>query len=305
MKDVIYVVPHTHYDAVWVFTKEDYFYINIDFILKRVVEILEEYDEYKFLIEQTFLLEEIENRYPELFEKIRKFVREGRIEIADGEYLMADTMLPQEETLVREILVGKRYVREKFGKDVEVMWQADSFGLNAQLPQIYRKSGYKYVAFRRGCPEIKPSEFIWEGLDGTRIIAHVFPLGYRAGLYIDKWENSYQFLKECAFTNHILMPSGSGSTPPQEEIVEAVKRWNRTHEGSEMKIATPSEFFKEIEKVANKLPVRKGEMYSGRFSPVFPDTASSRIWIKLSLRRLECDLLTLERFDTIYGLLTG
>ncbi len=304
MKDIIYVVPHTHYDAVWVFTKEDYFYINIDFILKKVIEILDRREEYKFLIEQTFLLEEIENRYPELFEKIRRYVREGRIEIADGEYLMADTMLPQEETLVREILVGKRYIREKFGRDVEVMWQADSFGLNAQLPQIYRKSGYRFIAFRRGCPEIKPSEFLWEGLDGTRIIAHVFPLGYRAGLYIDKWEDSYRFLKECAFTNHILMPSGSGSTPPQEEIIDAVRTWNRTHESSEMKIATPLEFFKEIEKVADKLPVRKGEMYCGRFSPVFPDTASSRIWIKLNLRRLECDLLTLERFDTINYLLT-
>jgi len=303
-RDVIYVVPHTHYDAVWVFTKEDYFYINIDFILKKVVEILEEYDDYKFLIEQAFLLEEIEKRYPELFEKIRRFADEDRIEIADGEYLMADTMLPQEETLVREILVGKRYVRQKFGKDVEVMWQADSFGLNAQLPQIYRKSGYKYVAFRRGCPEIKPSEFIWEGLDGTRIIAHVFPLGYRAGLYIDKWEESYKFLKDCAFSNHILMPSGSGSTPPQEEIIDAVKRWNKTHENSIMKIATPVEFFKEIEKFADKLPVRKGEMYCGRYSPVFPDTASSRIWIKLNLRKLECDLLTLERFDTIYSLLS-
>ncbi len=304
-KDFIYIVPHTHYDAVWVFSKEDYFYINIDFILKKVVEILENYDEYKFLIEQAFLLEEIESRYPELFEKIRRFVRERRIEIADGEYLMADTMLPQEETLVREILVGKRFIKRKFGVDVVVMWQADSFGLNAQLPQIYRKSGYKYVAFRRGCPEIRPSEFLWEGLDGTRIIAHVFPLGYRAGLYIDRWEESYQFLKECAFSNHILMPSGSGSTPPQEEIVDAVKMWNRTHENSVMKIALPSEFFKEVEKFADELPVRRGEMYCGRFSPVFPDTASSRIWIKLSLRKLESDLLTLERFDTICYLLNG
>ncbi len=304
-RDIVYVVPHTHYDAVWVFTKEDYFYINIDFILKKVVEILENYDEYKFLIEQAFLLEEIESRYPELFEKIRRFVREGRIEIADGEYLMADTMLPQEETLIREIFVGKRFIKQKLGADVVVMWQADSFGLNAQLPQIYRKSGYKYVAFRRGCPEIRPSEFLWEGLDGTRIIAHVFPLGYRAGLYIDRWEESYQFLKECAFSNHILMPSGSGSTPPQEEIVDAVKRWNRTHENSVMKIALPSEFFKEVEKFADELPVRKGEMYCGRFSPVFPDTASSRIWIKLSLRKLESDLLTLERFDTICYLLNG
>ncbi len=304
-KDVIYVVPHTHYDAVWVFTKEDYFYINIDFILKKVIEIMERKPEYKFLIEQVFLLEEIENRYPELFEKIGEYIRQGRIEVADGEYLMPDTMLPQEETLVREILFGKRYLREKFGFEAVVMWQADGFGLNAQLPQIYRKSGYRYVAFRRGYSERNPSEFLWEGLDGTRIIAHSFPLGYRAGLYISRFEESYRTLKECAFGNHILMPSGSGSTPPQEEVVEAVERWNRTHETSEMKIATPVEFFREVEKYADKLPVRKGEMYCGKYSPVFPDTASSRIWIKLSQRELESKLLTLERLDAICYSLTG
>ena len=304
-KDIIYIVPHTHYDAVWVFTKEDYFYINIDFILKKVIEIMEKRKEYKFLIEQTFLLEEIENRYPELFEKISEYIKIGRIEIADGEYLMPDTMLPQEEVLVREILVGKRYLREKFGFDAVVMWQADGFGLNAQLPQIYTKSGYKYVAFRRGYSERSPSEFLWEGLDGTRIIAHSFPLGYRAGLYVNRFEESYRILKECAFGNHILMPSGSGSTPPQEEVIEAVERWNRTHDSSEMRISTPVEFFREVEKYADKLPVRRGEMYCGKYSPVFPDTASSRIWIKINQRELESDLLTLERFDAICHLVCG
>ena len=304
-KKVVYVVPHTHYDAVWVFTKEDYFYINIDFILKKVIDIMERRDEYKFLIEQVFLLEEIENRYPELFEKIKKYVKEGRIEIADGEYLMPDTMLPQEETLIREILVGKKYLREKFGFEATVMWQADGFGLNAQLPQIYRKSGYKYLAFRRGYYERVPSEFLWEGLDGTKIIAHSFPLGYRAGLYISRFEESYRVLKECAFGNHILMPSGSGSTPPQEEVIDAVKKWNETHEDSEMKIATPVEFFKEVEKYADKLPVRRGEMYCGKYSPVFPDTSSSRIWIKLNQRDLECKLLTLERFDALTHIICG
>ncbi len=303
-KDIIYLVPHTHYDAIWVFTKEDYFYINIDLILKKVVELLEKTPDYKFLIEQTYLLEEVERRYPELFKKITEFIKAGRIEIADGEYLMADTMLPQEETLIREILFGKRWIRKKFGVGVEVMWQADSFGLNAQLPQIYRKCGYKYVAFRRGCPEIKPSEFIWEGLDGTRIIAHFFPLGYRAGLNLNKLEESYTKLKRVAFSNHILMPSGSGVTMPQEETPKVVEEWNKTHR-SIMKIATPSEFFKAIEKFADKLPVRKGEMYSGKYSEVFPDTASSRIWVKKNLRKFENWLLSFERFATINWLLGG
>jgi alpha-mannosidase len=63
---IIYLVPHTHYDAIWVFNKEDYYYINIEFILKQAVQLMKTTD-YKFLIEQTFLLEYIENEYPELF----------------------------------------------------------------------------------------------------------------------------------------------------------------------------------------------------------------------------------------------
>ena len=83
----------------------------------------------------------MEKRYPKVFRKIATSIQRGKIEIAHEEYLMADTMLPEGETLIREILLGKRYVKEKFGVDVPVMWQADSFGLNGQLPQLYKKSG--------------------------------------------------------------------------------------------------------------------------------------------------------------------
>ncbi len=302
-EDMIYLVPHTHYDAVWILTKEDYFYININLIFKKVVEMIEKTEDYKFIIEQAYLLQELEKRYPELFKKLGDYIGE-RVEIADGEYLMADTMLPQGETLIREIMVGKKFVRKKFGIDVKVMWQADSFGLNAQLPQIYRKSGYKYLAFRRGCPEKKPSEFMWEGLNGTRILAHFMPLGYRAGLDLTKLKDSYRELKEVAATNHILMPSGSGVTMPQERTIKAVEDWNKKHK-SKMKIATPSEFFGAIEKHSKNLPTRRGEMFSGKFSEVFPNVASTRIWLKKSLRKYENKLLSFEKFATIASLMNS
>jgi len=302
--DTVYLVPHTHYDAIWVFTKEDYFYINIDLILNKVIELLDTTDDYKFVIEQTFLLEEVERRFPHLFEKIQKYVKEGRIEIASGEYLMADTMLPQEETLIREILCGKSYVKEKFGVDVPVMWQADSFGLNAQLPQIYKKCGYDYLAFRRGCPQNRPTEFLWEGLDGTKILSHWMPFGYRAGLDLEKLDESYKKLKRLAATDQILMPSGSGVTMPQLETSEAVTRYNKKHQ-TKIIISTPSAFFRALEKKAKDMVVRKGEMYCGRFSEVFPDCASSRIWLKQSLRRYENKLLRYEKMASLLSLLDG
>ena len=125
---VIYLVPHTHYDAIWVFNKEDYYYINIEFILKQAVQLMKTTD-YKFLIEQTFLLEYIENEYPDLFADITTLARKNKIEVAGGQYLLSDVMLPNGEVLIKEIVEGKKYVKEKLHQDVRVAWGAMNLDL--------------------------------------------------------------------------------------------------------------------------------------------------------------------------------
>jgi len=329
---VIYLVPHTHYDAIWVFNKEDYFHINIEFILKKAVELMKANSEYKFTIEQTYLLEQVEANYPSLFADITRLIKEKRMEIAGGMYLMSDVMLPHGETLIREILKGKKYVKEKFDQDVIVGWGADEFGFNSQWPQILLGCGYSFFAFRRGADQSKPSEFWWEGLDGSRILSHWMPLGYRAGLDLTQLQKSYRELESLAATHHIFMPSGSGVTLPQPETVEAVRKWNSDTEINDIShhinltntsstssgtdattifhnntkkprilISTPSEFFSNLGKNQNELnfKTRKGEMYSGRFSEVFPDCTSSRMWIKQGVKEYESLLLTLERWHAL------
>jgi alpha-mannosidase len=305
---VIYLVPHTHYDAIWVFNKDDYFYINIEFIMKQAVDLMKTTD-YKFLIEQTFLLEHIENSYPKLFEDIQGLAKENKIEIAGGQYLLSDVMLPNGEVLIKEIAVGKRYVKDKLFQNVSVAWGSDEFGFNAQWPQILLGCGYKYFAFRRGLDKPKPSEFLWEGLDGSRIICHWMPLGYRAGLDLTKLDEAYNELKKYAATSQILMPSGSGVTLPQPETSAVVKQWNNNNSGrnrhgskAKMIVATPVQFFKALGREKVDFQIRKGEMYSGRLSEVFPDCTSSRMWIKQRTKEFETYLLTLERLDAICNL---
>ena len=298
----IYLVPHSHYDVAWAFTKEDYLEINEN-ILQQAVELMKKYEEYKFSWEQIFPLKVLEEGNPKLWSDIKEMIQKGKLEIIDGQYLMPDTMLPAGEVLVREIFFGKRYCKEKFGIDVPVAWCADSFGMNAQLPQIYKKSGYKWLAFRRGAKEMQ-SEFLWRGLDGTTILAHWMPLGYRAGFYLDKLEKSYIELNKYATTFHILMPSGSGSVPPQEEVVEVVKKWNENHRGgSQMKIATPSEFFQAVESEKGKFKLHGGELYDEDLIEVFPQVCSSRMWVVLGARKCEGLLDTAERFATLAWML--
>ena len=298
----IYLVPHTHYDVAWAFSKEEYLKIN-EAILEEALRLMES-PEFKFCIEQTFLLKEIEKRNPTLSKRIEKMVKAGKLEIIDGQYLMPDAMLPTGEVLVRDILVGKRYCEQKFGIEVPVAWAADSFGMNAQLPQIYKKAGYKWLAFRRGArAEIMESEFLWKGLDGTTILTHWFPLGYRAGLDINKWEQSFVELNKFASTPYILMPCGSGSMPPQPEIIQAVKNWNQTQPSIEMKIAAPKEFFQALESSRKRFEVIEGELYDDELVDVFPQVCSSRTWIVQGSRECEGLLITAEEFATIAWLL--
>ena len=298
----IYLTPHTHYDAAWAFTKEEYFEIN-ERIVEEALELMET-TEFKFSMEQTFLLKHIEEEHPSLFRRLKKMAKAGKLEIVDGQYLMADTMLPSGEVLIRNICIGKRYCKEKFGVEVPVAWAADSFGMNAQLPQIYKKTGYKWLAFRRGArADIRQSEFLWKGLDGTTILSHWFPRGYRAGLDIDKWEQTFIELNKFACGPNVLMPSGSGSMPPQPEIVPAVKHWNQTHPDVAMKLATPSEFFPIVERYGRKPEVIEGELYDDELVNVFPQVCSSRIWIIQGSRECEGLISTAEEFATIAWLL--
>jgi len=298
----VYLTPHTHYDVVWAFTKEEYLQINQK-IVEEATDLMETSD-FKFCLEQTFLLQEIEKRNPSLFRRLKRLIKTGKLEIVDGEYLMADTMLPCGEVLVRNIALGKRYCQEKFGIEVPVAWVADSFGMNAQLPQIYKKMGYKWLAFRRGArTDITESEFMWKGLDGTTIVSHWFPRGYRAGLDISDWGETFIDLNKFAICSVILMPFGSGSMPIQPEVIHAVRDWNQTHLNVEMKIATPKEFFEALEMCGKTFKVIEGELYDDELVNVFPQVCSSRTWIVQGARDCECLLLTTEEFATIAWLL--
>ena len=104
---------------------------------------------------------------------------EGRLAIVGGLDVMPDANMPGGESFVRQVLYGKGYFRKALGVDVTIGWQLDSFGHHAQLPQLMTLAGYRSFWSQRGVPHANvPSEFFWEGLDGTRIPFYWLPSNY-------------------------------------------------------------------------------------------------------------------------------
>ncbi|HCL04100.1 MAG TPA: alpha-mannosidase, partial [Lachnoclostridium phytofermentans] len=168
-------IGHTHIDVAWLWTLE----VTKDKVARSfstVIELMEKYPEYKFMASQPQLLDYVKKNVPELFENIKEKIREGRFEVEGGMWLEADCNLTSGESLVRQFLHGKKFMKDEFDKDNIVLWLPDVFGYSAALPQIMKKSGIKYfVTSKISWSEFNQmpfDTFLWQGIDGSEILSH-------------------------------------------------------------------------------------------------------------------------------------
>lgn len=131
-------IGHTHIDVAWWWTvaqtKE-----KTGRSFATVLKLMEEYPNYKFMSSQPQLYVFLKERYPELYDKAKERIREGRWEAEGGMWVEADCNLTSGESLVRQFMHGKRFFKEEFGVDNRILWLPDVFGYSGALPQIMKK----------------------------------------------------------------------------------------------------------------------------------------------------------------------
>ncbi len=174
------ITGNAHIDAAWLWPWSE----TVD-VARRTfataLQLMQEYQGYTFSQSAAAYSEWIEEKYPDEFKQIQQQVKAGRWEMVGGMWVEPDLNMPGGESLVRQLLVGKRYFQQKFGVDVRVGWNPDSFGYNWQLPQIYKKSGVDYfVTQKMWWNDTNPLPlklFWWQGPDGSRVLSY-FPHDY-------------------------------------------------------------------------------------------------------------------------------
>ena len=118
----------------------------------------------------------VEQDYPGIFARVKEAIAAGRWEATGGMWIEPDTNIPSGEALVRQLLFGKRYLREKFGVDSTVLWMPDVFGYSAALPQLLVRSGVKYFLTSKMSwnqfNRFPYDTFRWRGIDGTEILSY-------------------------------------------------------------------------------------------------------------------------------------
>jgi len=175
-----HLTGNSHIDAAWLWPWTE----TVD-VVKRTfgtaLQLMEEYPQYTYTQSAAAYNDWMADKYPDLNNQIKERIKEGRWEVVGGMWVEPDLNLPDGESLVRQLLVGKRWYEKNYGVDVKIGWNPDSFGYTWQLPQIYKKSGVDYFVTQKmtwnDTNQLPFKLFWWESPDGSKVLAY-FPHDY-------------------------------------------------------------------------------------------------------------------------------
>lgn len=315
-------VGHTHIDCAWLWTlgqtRE-----KVQRSFSTVINLMKQYPEYKFMSSQPLLYQFLKEEAPEVYEDVKKMVKEGRWECEGAMWVEADCNLPSGESLVRQIVYGKDFFMDEFGVDSRVLWLPDVFGYSAALPQILRKSGVDWFVTSKiswNDTNMMPYDtFKWEGIDGTQINTYFLTAQDLNKNGIDRYTSyngntrspqiagtykRYQ-QKELSDKTMLTYGHGDGGGGPTDEMIEQIRREEYGIPGvPSAKIGFAGDFLKELgENIENAkyVPKWRGELYLEFHRGTYTSNAKN----KKNNRRSEFLYMQAELLSVIANKLLG
>ena len=296
----LYMIGNAHLDPVWLWNWQEGFQENRA-TFASVLDRMDEFDDFVFTSSSAQFYEWIEENDPEMFRKIQKRVKEGRWILCGGWWIQPDVNIPSGESFARQSLIGQNYFLDKFGVTAKTGYCVDSFGHNAMLPQILKKSGMENYVYMRPNETEKPDlgqhVFLWEAPDGSRVTA--FRIAFSYGNWQNLEETAEKTMQECQPGIDRMMcfyGVGNHGGGPTIENIRTVRKMKEEWKDTVVKFSDPDSFFRDIR--GYELPVVKGELQYHS-----PGCYSAESMIKQKNREAENALLMAEKFSVLSGML--
>jgi alpha-mannosidase len=305
-------IGNSHIDMAWLWPWTETVEV-VRNTFQSVLDLMREYPDFKFTMSSARTYEWMQEKYPDMFEQIRQRVKEGRWEVIGGMWVEPDLNMPDGESLVRQILVGKRYFRKTFGADIKIGWNPDSFGYNWQLPQIYKKSGIDYfvtskLLWATDYTKFPYRLFWWQAPDGSRLLTY-FPHEYAndfnpelmtkdfsfyaPSIYGPKFTDSPQMLYLYGIGDH-----GGGPTRTMLDRADRLRDPNTVF--PKIDFSTAKDFFADLDQeLPNlKVPTWNDELYFEYHRGVYTSQADT----KQRIRHDEELMVDAEKYASVASL---
>ncbi len=291
------LIGHSHMDTAWLW--------HVDETIKKCartysnqLSLMQQYPEHRFVQSSSCHSDMVRRHYPELFEKIKEKVAEGRYEPNGAVWVECDCNITSGESMIRQFLWGQRFTDKYFGYRSDAFWLPDTFGYSASIPQIMKGCGVDYFLTTKinwnDTNAFPYNTFWWQGIDGTKVFSHF------------NTSHSWPDVKEIresltdgdrrkdqpTVTDKRLMAYGygDGGGGPQFEMIETARRCEDLFDVPKTYHTTVSDFMKDLESTCVNPNTYRGELYL----ELHRGTLTNQHEIKYNNRKAELALRDLE-----------
>jgi alpha-mannosidase len=303
------LVGNAHIDMAWLWPWTETVEVVRD-TFGTALQLMDEYPKFTYTQSSVQDYEWLQDKYPAEFREIQKRVKEGRWELVGGMWVEPDLNMPDGESMVRQILVGKRYFQKQFGVDINVGWNPDTFGYSWQLPQIYKRSGFDTFVTQKmswNDTTVFPYKlFWWQSPDGSKVLTY-FPHTYNGTTEPVGLANDIATYVPSTHFPEIMQLYGvgdHGGGPTRQELDEALLLENPSTVFPKAEFSTARSFFNDVEKSLDsgdlKLPVWNNELYLEDHRGCYTTQSET----KKQIRHNEEQLQNAEKFAALSFLTT-
>ncbi|MFA6287193.1 MAG: alpha-mannosidase [Opitutaceae bacterium] len=311
----LHLLPTFHHDIAYLRRCDEYLPL-CEKIIDEALRILALEPDYTFMIEQAFLLDWYWGKRPDQREALKRFYTEGRLTIAPGMWTVPDLNLPDGESFLQQIRIGKQWIAQHLGGEPGICWIADCWGHPPQMPQLVRSAGYSsYIFWRCMRPEVQQADFVWRGLDGSAMPARWMARGYANLRFptgaeavnaaelrfnnssadsINRLVGELERYSAAGSSANQLVCNGGDMAFPQASGPGIIERLRQEGYPAELRFSSLAAFFDS--RASADLPEVTGE-----FNSALTGTFTSNIRIKLFNRACTQRLLALEKLAVVRG----
>ena len=297
---------NAHIDCAWLWR-----YLETINVAKNtfssVLDMMEARPDFTYTQSQAHLFWWIETKFPKLFDKIKKRVKDGRWEMVGGMWVEPDCNLISGESWARQLLYGKRYFKEKFGVDIKIGWNPDSFGYNWNMPQFYRDAGIDaFITQKIGWNDTNMFPyrlFWWQSPDGTKLLTY-FPYNYvntvKDPFVLVDWMR--QFDANTGFEKLLVLYGvGDHGGGPDLPMIDRIEELRNLYIYPAVEYGTATEYLNWIRSFdLSSLPVWNDELYLEYHRGTYTTQANTK------KANRECEILftnteQISTFANLYG----
>lgn len=303
----ISAIGHAHIDSAWLWPVRETIR-KVARTSSSMTALLGDAPEFQYGMSSAQQYAWLRDHRPEVFERVREAVADGRFLPLGGMWVESDTVMPTGESLVRQFSFGQRFFEREFGIRSKGVWLPDSFGYSPALPQLMKRAGFEWFFTQKiswNQQNVFPHHsFLWEGIDGSQVFTH-FPSmdTYNSQLSGSEVAKAARQFKENRVSSRSIAPVGwgDGGGGTTREMTGRARRLRDLAGSARVEWEHPDAFF---EKAKAELPnpaVWVGELYL----ELHRGTLTSQHGTKSRHRRAEHALVEAELWAATDAVRTG